>query len=71
MRLLFTIAVLLSEGLANAGSIECDVAGDVGFLIAESSDAVAIGKWMQAWNDLLSFDITPVLRDKEVTEVIG
>jgi len=47
------------------------VTGEVGFLVAESSDAVAIAKWMQAWTDLLSFDITPVLTDNEVTEVIG
>ena len=46
-------------------------AGHVGFLIAESSDAVAIGKWMQSWTDLLLFDITPVLTDQEVAEVIG
>ena len=45
--------------------------GHVGFLIAESSDVVAIGKWMQSWTDLLSFDITPALTDEEVAEVIG
>ena len=46
-------------------------AGRVGFLVAESSDAVAIGKWMHEWTDLLSFEITPVLTDAEVAEVIG
>ena len=46
-------------------------AGHVGFLIAESSDAVAIGKWMQSWTDLLSFEITLVLTDEEIAEVIG
>ena len=46
-------------------------AGHVGFLIAESSDAVAIGKWMQSWTDLLSFEITLVLSDREIAEVIG
>ncbi len=46
-------------------------AGHVGFLIAESSDAVAIGKWMQSWTDLLSFEITLVLTDEEIVEVIG
>jgi len=46
-------------------------AGHLGFLIAESSDAVAIGKWMQSWTDLLSFEITPVLTDEEFSEVIG
>ena len=46
-------------------------AGHVGFIIAESSDAVAIGKWMQSWTDLLSFEITLVLTDAEIAEVIG
>lgn len=46
-------------------------AGHLGFLLAESSDAVAIGKWMQSWTDLLSFEITLVLTDEEVAEVIG
>lgn len=45
--------------------------GHVGFVLAESSDAVAIGKWRQSWTDLLSFDITPVLTDEEIAEVIG
>ncbi len=46
-------------------------AGPVGFLIAESSDGVAIGRWMQNWTDLISFEITPVLTGEEFTEVIG
>ena len=47
------------------------VAGRRGFLIAESSDAVAIGKWMQGWTDLLSFNITPVVTDEELVEIFG
>ena len=47
------------------------VAGSRGFLIAESEDAVAIGKWMQGWTDLLSFDITPVVSDQELVEIFG
>jgi hypothetical protein len=46
-------------------------AGHSGFMIAESSDAIAISKWTQSWTDLLVFDITPVLTDEEVAEVIG
>ena len=46
-------------------------AGHVGYMIAESSNTVAIGKWMQSWTDLISFEITLVLTDVEVTEVIG
>ncbi len=47
------------------------VAGCKGFMIAESTDAVAISKWTQSWSDLLSFEITPVVTDQEVGEVIG
>ncbi|MFW2367797.1 MAG: DUF3303 domain-containing protein [Desulforhopalus sp.] len=46
-------------------------AGRKGFMIAESSDAVAIAKWTQGWTDLLSFKVTPVLTDEEIGEVIG
>lgn len=46
-------------------------AGCKGFMIAESSEAVAISKWTQGWTDLLSFEVTPVLTDEEVGEVIG
>jgi hypothetical protein len=46
-------------------------AGQKGYMIAESSDAVAICKWTQGWTDLLSFEITPVLTDEQVGEVIG
>jgi len=41
-----------------------------GFLLAESSDPVAIGKWMQQWTDLLEFEVTPVLNDEQVMEVL-
>ena len=47
------------------------VEGQRGFVIAESSDAVAIAKWFQDWTDLLSFEITPVLNDEEFTQVIS
>ncbi|MDA0321738.1 MAG: DUF3303 family protein [Verrucomicrobia bacterium] len=46
-------------------------AGHLGFTVAESESVVAIGKWMQEWTDLLTFEITPVLTDEEVAEVIG
>ncbi len=45
--------------------------GHTGFVIAETSDAVAIGKWMQEWTDLLTFSVTPILTDEGVQEVIG
>ena len=47
------------------------VGGLRGFVIAEASDAVAIGKWMQEWTDLLTFDVTPILNDEEIQVVLG
>jgi hypothetical protein len=47
------------------------VQGLLGFIIAESSDAEAIGRWTQEWTDVLSFEITPVLNDEEISRVIG
>jgi hypothetical protein len=46
-------------------------AGHLGFTVAESESVVAIGKWMQEWMDLLTFEITLMLTDEEVTEVTG
>jgi hypothetical protein len=31
---------------------------------------VPIGKWMQEWTDLLTFDITPIFSDEEIQEVL-
>jgi hypothetical protein len=47
------------------------VGGNSGFLLAESSDSVALGKWMQDWSDLLSFHIVPVNDDAQVMQIIG
>ncbi len=48
-----------------------NVAGLRGFVLAESADAVAIGKWMQEWTDLLAFEVTPVVNDEDVLKVLG
>jgi hypothetical protein len=42
-----------------------------GFIIAEASEAAAIAKWTQDWTDVLSFEVTPVITDDELTRVIG
>ncbi len=47
------------------------VNGDKGFLIAESSNIEAVGKWIQDWSDVLDFDVVPVLNDEEVSHIIG
>jgi len=58
------------EGVTMVGRWHA-AAGLMGFLVAESSDAVAIGKWMQDWTDVLTFEVTPVVDDEGITEVIG
>jgi hypothetical protein len=45
--------------------------GNHGWVLAESSDSVAIGKWMQEWTDVLTFSITPVNNDDDVLKVLG
>jgi hypothetical protein len=42
-----------------------------GFVIAETSDAEALARWLQEWSDLLSFEATPVLSDEQMMRVIG
>jgi hypothetical protein len=40
-------------------------------VLAESNDSVALGKWLQEWTDLLTFDVMPVNNDEEVLKVLG
>lgn len=47
------------------------IGGHRGFVLAETSDGVALGKWMQDWTDLLTFEIVPVNDDEDVMKVIG
>ncbi|MBI3824977.1 MAG: DUF3303 family protein [Candidatus Rokubacteria bacterium] len=42
-----------------------------GFIVADTSDAEAIAKWLQEWTDLLSFEVTPVVSDEQLGRVIG
>jgi hypothetical protein len=47
------------------------VDGNRGFVLAETSDVEAFGKWIQDWSDSLVFETTPVLTDEQVSKVIG
>jgi Protein of unknown function (DUF3303) len=47
------------------------LSGLSGYVLCESGDAVAIGKWMQAWTDVLTFEVVPIGDDAQFTEVIG
>lgn len=48
-----------------------DIGGNRGFVLAESNDSLALGKWMQDWTDFLDFVVTPVNNDEEVMKVLG
>ena len=48
-----------------------DLGGNRGFILAESNDGIAIGKWIQQWTDLLEFEVTPVNNDEDVMKVLA
>lgn len=45
--------------------------GQRGFVLAESSDSIAMARWLQEWTDLLTFDVVPVNDDAQVLQVLG
>ncbi|MGD9932843.1 MAG: DUF3303 domain-containing protein [Dehalococcoidia bacterium] len=47
------------------------IGGHHGFVLAESTDGVALGRWLQEWTDLLEFDVVPVNDDEHVMKVLG
>ena len=47
------------------------VEGNRGFLLAETEDPQAIARWLQGWTDLVSFELSPVLDDKQFQMVLG
>ena len=44
--------------------------GHQGFILAESSDPVAMGS-DEEWTDLLLFDVAPVVNDEDVMKVLA
>ncbi len=48
-----------------------NVEGSNGFIIAETNDIEAFGKWIQDWSDSLVFEVSPVLTDEQVSKIIG
>ena len=42
-----------------------DASGNRGWTISESDSAEAIHKWVLAWSDVLSIQVTPILTDEE------
>ena len=48
-----------------------DVAGGRGFTLTETDDPVAAGAFAYAWNDLVTFEMIPVLNDEQLAKVIS
>ena len=46
-------------------------AGLAGYVLCESADAEAISNWIYEWNDLLRFDVAPVLEDEQTARVLS
>lgn len=46
-------------------------AGSRGYILCESDDPVAIGKWFQDWTHLMTFQAHLVVGDEEIAEVIS
>ena len=42
-----------------------------GVLIAESDNAKALYTWIEQWNDVLDFKVTPCVEDSEAGEVLA
>jgi hypothetical protein len=42
-----------------------------GVLIAETNDAKALYTWIEQWNDMLDFNVTPCVEDAEAGEVLA
>jgi hypothetical protein len=48
-----------------------DIGGVRGFVLADSSDSVSIGRWLHEWTDALEFEVVPVNTDEDVMKVLG
>ena len=42
-----------------------------GYILCETDDAVALGKWFQEWTHIMTFEAEMVLGDEQIAEVIG
>ena len=41
-----------------------------GFMLIDSTDVAAITKFMRDWSDLLSFQISPVVSDEQMAQIM-
>ena len=48
-----------------------DVSGGRGFALSESEDPLAMAKWCREWNDIMSFEVIPVVNDEQLVTVLA
>ena len=48
-----------------------DIGGGRGFTLSESDDPVAMTKWSLQWDDLLSFEVVPVVDDTQIGDALS
>jgi hypothetical protein len=46
------------------------IGGGEGVCVAETDDAQALGRWAQEWDDVMTFEIYPVLEDEGQAQLI-
>ena len=63
---------MLPEGLAYVDSwVVSDAPGDRCFQLMETGDPALFGVWAQAWSDLVSFEVYPVISSAEAASRSG
>ncbi len=47
-----------------------EVGKSQGFMIAEADDMIAVGKFTNQWSDLCNMDVTPIMTDEQIGQVL-
>jgi hypothetical protein len=48
-----------------------DVSGGRGFAISETDDPVALTRWCRSWDDLMAFEVFPIITDEQLGRVLA
>jgi hypothetical protein len=60
----------LPEGVKRIGRWS-DLAGGRGFTVTEANDPTTIAIACQAWSDLMSFEVIPVMTDEQLKQTLS
>lgn len=42
-----------------------------GVIVAEADDPVSVGRWVEEWADVMDFQVSPVVRDEQLAQILG